>query len=167
VRRLIIAGVAALVAAALPGHAGTAAPACSKAAAKAAILASSLAQRWKDEARHKYGPHEGLAKVLCLDFTRDGRTDLAATFASGGTAGDIAWVAFRRTGVGWKLALARLQLDHLYLVSRGGDLIETQPVYRRTDANCCPTGGFDHVQWHWKGNRFVVARRWHTRRAAP
>lgn len=166
-RKVIVGGVTALAAAGLFGHVGTAAPACSKAAAKAAILASSLAQRWKDEARHKYGRHEGLAKVLCVDFSRDGRTDLAATFASGGTAGDIAWVAFRGAGTGWKLALARLQLDHLYLVRRRDDLIETQPVYRRTDANCCPTGGFDHVQWHWNGNRFVVARRWHTRRAAP
>jgi hypothetical protein len=167
VRRIIVVAAIALAAAALQGHAGTAAPACSKAAAKAAVLASSLPQRWKDEALHKYGPYEGLAKVLCLDFTRDGRTDLAATFASGGTAGDTAWVAFRRAGSGWKLALARLQVDHLYLVVRGGDLIETQPVYRRTDPNCCPTGGYDHVQWHWNGNRFAVARRWHTRRAAP
>lgn len=142
-----------------------AASGCSKTAATAAVLASSLPQRWKDEAVHKYGPHEGLARVLCHDFTRDGRKEMAITFASGGTAGDIAWVVFRRAGVGWKLALARLRVDHLYLSVRGGDLIETQPVYRKTDANCCPTGGFNHVRWHWNGNRFVVARRWHTQKA--
>lgn len=143
----------------------TAAPAaggCSKAAAKAAVLASSLPQRWKDEARHKYGPYEGLDGTICRDFTRDGQIDMAATFASGGTAGDVAWVLFRRVGSGWKLAIARLHDYKLTLTVRGSDIVETLPVYRRNDANCCPTGGFDHRLFHWNGGRFVV-RFWHDR----
>jgi hypothetical protein len=156
---LALAGVGAFL-----GDAGAATQSgCSKAAAKAAVLASSLPQRWKDEARHKYGPIEGLQGVLCHDFTRDGRTDMAVTFYSGGTAGDVAWVAFRRAGARWKLALARLDLYKMGLVIRDDDLVETQPVYKPGDGNCCPTGGFNHIRWHWDGSRFVVGRRWHDR----
>jgi hypothetical protein len=136
---------------------------CSKREAVAAVLASSLPQQWKDEARHKYGPIEGLQGLTCRDFTGDGKIDMALVFYSGGTAGDIAWVVFRRSGSSWKLALARLHDYKLSLVFRGRDIIETQPVYRRGDANCCPTGGFDHRRFHWNGSRFVLARFWHTK----
>jgi hypothetical protein len=162
--RFRLAVVGLLLAVGVPAggaSAATGAGGCSKAAAKAAVLASSLPQRWKDEARHKYGPYEGIEGVLCHDFTRDGQGDMAVTFASGGTAGDVAWLVFRRVGTGWHLVLSRLQDYKLGLVVHGDDLVETQPVYRKGDANCCPSGGFDHDQWHWNGARFVIARHWH------
>ena len=43
--------------------------------------------------------------MICFDFTRDGRTDLAVTIASGGTAGDVGFVVFRaapRRAGGWR-----------------------------------------------------------------
>ncbi len=143
------------------GSAGVA-PACSKKAAVAAVVASSLSQHWKDEALHKYGPIEGLQGVTCRDFTRDGKVDLALSFYSGGTAGDVAWVVFRRVGDGWKLALARLRNYKQSLVFRGSDIVETQPVYLKGDANCCPSGGFNHRRYHWNRTKFVLARFWHT-----
>ena len=39
--------------------------------------------------------------MICFDFTRDGRLDLAVTIASGGTAGDIGLVVFRATPGGF------------------------------------------------------------------
>ena len=46
---------------------------------------------------------------------------------------------------------------------KGGDLVSTQPIYRKEDPNCCPTGGFDHERWHSNGSRFVRIRLWHTK----
>ena len=146
---------------ALPVAQAPAAGTCSRKAAVAAVLASSLPQYYKDEARHRYGPHEGLSSVACRDFTGDGRVDMEVTFFSGGTAGDIAWLVFRRASSHWKLALARLKVYKLSLAFRGSDIVETVPIYRKGDANCCPTGGFDHRQFHWNGRRFVAARFWH------
>ena len=48
---------------------------------------------------------------------------------------------------------------------RSGDELEAvQPVYRRSDPNCCPTGGFDRTLYRLAGSRLVVARTWHTKR---
>jgi hypothetical protein len=101
-------------------------------------------------------------EVICFDFTRDGRPDLAVSVASGGTAGDIGWIVLVRKGHGWRLAHSQAGYKIL-LVLKGGDLVNTQPVYRKDDPNCCPTGGFDHERWHWNGARFVRIRAWHTR----
>ncbi len=105
-------------------------------------------------------------EVICFDFTRDGRLDLAVSIASGGTAGDIGFAVFRGTASGWRVALTGSGYK-LGLARVGGDLVETQPVYRKNDPNCCPTGGFDHVRSHWNGAKFVVARSWHTKTPRP
>jgi hypothetical protein len=93
--------------------------------------------------------------VICLSLP-GGRTAMALTIASGGTAGDTSWAIY----VGSRLALVRGGYK-LSLGRRGSDLVETDPVYRSNDPNCCPTGGFDHARWHWDGTKFVVARTWH------
>ena len=100
-------------------------------------------------------------QVLCFDLTRDGRMDLAFTVASGGTAGDIAWVALVRTASGWRTAHAQGGYK-IGLFRVGGDLVDSQPIYRKNDPNCCPTGGFEHRRWHWNGSRLVDARAWRT-----
>jgi hypothetical protein len=144
-----------------------AAPQCTTAAAKAAILRSPLPTFIKDVTRGKFGtgPGAGGPRIaFCADLTRDGRPDMVVPFASGGTAGDVAWFVFRATPSGWRLALERLKLYKIGVTRAGGDVVETQPVYRRDDPNCCPTGGFDHVRFHWNGSRFTVVRKWHDRR---
>jgi hypothetical protein len=107
-----------------------------------------------------------VAFAVCFDFTRDGRKDIAFTVNSGGTAGDIAWVVLVRQpsiwqvaafGGGYKLGLARI----------GRDVVVTQPVYKKSDPNCCPTGGFDHQAYRWNGVRFALVRSWHTKRFKP
>jgi hypothetical protein len=107
-----------------------------------------------------------VAFAICFDFTRDGRRDIAFTVYSGGTAGDIAWVVLLRQpaswqvagfGGGYKLGLARI----------GRDVVVTQPVYKKNDPNCCPTGGFDHQAYRWNGVRFALVRSWHNKTFKP
>ena len=105
--------------------------------------------------------------LICFDFTRDGRIDLAVTVASGGTAGDVGWIVLRRTATGgWRLALARGGYK-VGLFRLGSDLASSQPVYAKTDPNCCPSRGYDHERWHWNGSRFVKIRSWHTKSYRP
>lgn len=135
---------------------------CGVAAARAAIAATHprIQLLGPDATRVQPGSAD---RVICFDFTRDGRLDLAVTIASGGTAGDIGLVVFRRTASGWHVALAaggyKLGIARVH-----GDLVVSQPVYRKRDPNCCPTGGFDRTRYHWNGRRFVVARTWHVKR---
>ena len=110
----------------------------------------------------------GPDRVICHDLTRDGRGDMAVRIFSGGTAGDIAWVVFRRTAAGgWRLAHAQLHAYKVRLVRRGTDLVESQPIYRKNDPNCCPSGGLEETRYHWNGRRFVVTRRTHTVQFRP
>ena len=52
---------------------------------------------------------------------------------------------------------------HLGIRRNGRDIVEEQPVFRKNDPNCCPSGGFDHRRWHWDGAKLAVLRSWHTR----
>lgn len=152
-------GVALSILVAPPSHAG-----CSVAGARAAVQAAALPASFKAIALQR---NAGVDRVICHDLTGDGRVDMAATVFSGGTAGDIAWVLFRRTRSGWSLAFRRLEVYKVGLFLRGIDLVESQPIYRKDDPNCCPTGGFDHLRVRWNGARFVVSRRWHTNSFRP
>jgi hypothetical protein len=158
---VLVATLAALAAA--PAHAAR--TTCSLAAAKRAIAATHLRMQLLGDTAVRVAPSSA-DQVLCHDFTRDGRTDVAVTIASGGTAGDVGFAVFRATPGGWQVALARSGYK-LGLFRLDGDLASSQPIYRKNDPNCCPTGGFDHLRFHWNGSRFVVARSWHTRSFKP
>jgi hypothetical protein len=165
VRSLPAAVIVSAAALAATTAGAAAAPACTLPQARAAVASAKP---------RIPGPANGLVtvapgsvdRVICFDFTRDGRTDLAMTVASGGTAGDIGWLVLRRTGAGWRLALGRNGYK-VGIVRLGGDVADTQPVYRSGDPNCCPTGGFDHQRYHWSGSSFVVVRTWHTKTYRP
>ena len=104
----------------------------------------------------------GVDRFFCLDLDGDGARDLAFSVFSGGTAGDMDWAVLLRAGNRWRV----VQFGHGYklaLAASGHDLVVTQPVYRKNDPNCCPTGGFDHARWHWNGVKLALARAWHTR----
>ena len=100
--------------------------------------------------------------MLCFDVTGDGRGDMAVTLASGGTAGDVGWLFFVPDGPRWRLAGSGTGYK-LGLRRSGSGLLDVQPVYRKNDPNCCPTGGFDRTLYRWNGSRLVVARSWHTK----
>ncbi len=161
VRFLVAAAFAAL---AVTVSAQAAPAACNLAAAKAAIRSTHLKMTLLGDSPTRVDPSSA-DQVICSDFTRDGRQDIAVTIASGGTAGDIGFAVFRATPDGWKVALARGGYK-VGLFRVGGDLVSSQPIYKSNDANCCPTGGFDHSRYHWNGTRFV-ARNYHTKSYKP
>jgi hypothetical protein len=164
-RLLLVAGVLAFLMAAPAQSDAAVNVGCNLAAAKRAIAQTKLRMKLLGDSTVGVAPSSA-DQVLCHDFTRDGRTDIAVTIASGGTAGDIGFAVFRSTPAGWQVALARDGYK-LGLFRVGRDLVSSQPIYEKNDPNCCPTGGFDHLRFHWNGKRFVVARSWHTRSFHP
>ncbi len=136
-------------------------PSCGTAAAKAAVRATHLtipaSQSISSEA-YRVSPSQ-VDAVICVPLPGE-RFAMAVTIASGGTAGDIDWALFVAGRGGYKLSLVRGGYK-LGLVRSGPDLVETDPVYKASDPNCCPSGGFDHTRWKWNGKRFAVVRRWH------
>jgi hypothetical protein len=159
---MILCGLAVLGASAVWATAAPAVPAplaarCTQAAAKAAILVAPALRSLRPTMTNG----GGVDRLICRDLTGDGKADLAATIYSGGTAGDIAWVAFRQAQGRWVLALRELDQYKVGLFAAGADLVDSQPIYRKTDPNCCPSGGFDHRRFHWNGSRFAIVRRWH------
>lgn len=144
-------------------HPSSAIPKCSHAAAKAAISKTKL----RLPAPGAVGgailiAPEQATQVVCFDVTGDGRTDMALSVASGGTAGNIGWLLFvpndgrwrvADSGTGYKLGLRR----------SGSKLEVAQPVFRPKDSNCCPTGGVDRKLYRWNGSRLVVVGVWHTK----
>jgi hypothetical protein len=132
---------------------------CTLPAAKAAIVHDHVRSKLNGDTAVQLDP-SSVDEVVCAGDT------MGVTIASGGTAGDIGYVLFRRTGAGWKAALVRGGYK-VGLFRAGADVVVSQPVYRANDPNCCPSGGFDHFRWHWNGTRFTVARSWHTRSFRP
>jgi hypothetical protein len=134
---------------------------CSRATAKAVVKSSRLtipaSQSISGEA-YRISPGD-IGGTICIALP-GGKTAMVVTVASGGTAGDIDWAIYVGDGKGWKLSLVRGGYK-LGLVRKGADIVETDPIYGKSDPNCCPSGGFAHTQWHWNGSRFVVVRTWH------
>jgi hypothetical protein len=161
--RVLVVALLALAASTVTAQARE--TACGPASARAAVRATHLKMKLLGPDLARVDP-ASVDQVICFDFTRDGRLDVAATIASGGTAGDIGFVVFRATPAGWRVALTSGGYK-LGLVRIGGDVVATQPIYKSNDANCCPTGGFDHVRYHWNGSRFARARVWHTKTFRP
>jgi len=157
--RVLVVAVLALAASTVTAEARD--NACGLATARAAIRQTHLRMKLPSPDLAPVEPASA-DQVICFDFTRDGRTDVAASIASGGTAGDVGFVVFRATAAGWKVALKGGGYK-LGLRRAGGDLVLTQPIYRKNDANCCPTGGFDHRRFRWNGRAFAVFRTWHTK----
>jgi hypothetical protein len=158
-----------MVAAPLFASAALSSPSCSTAAARTAILAARVvvpAAQSISSQPFRVSPEQADG-VICLSLT-GGRRAMIVPVASGGTAGDIGWIAFVAGpgSAGYQVSLVRGGYK-LGLMRKGADLVETNPVYRKNDANCCPSGGFDHVRWRWNGRTFVVVRRWHDRTYQP
>jgi len=131
VRVLLVALVAVL---ALTATAHAAPATCNVAAAKAAIRATRAKMVLLGGSPVAVDP-ASVDRVLCHDFTRDGRTDMAVTIASGGTAGDVGILVFRRTPNGWAVAL-RHPGYKVGVFQVGGDVVISQPIYRANDPNC-------------------------------
>ena len=135
--------------------------ACNTPAARAAVKSSHLmvpaSQSISGEA-YRISPSD-VDGTICLKLPA-GKQAMVVTVGSGGTAGDIDWAIYVSTPKAWKLSLVRGGYK-LGLVRKGADIVETDPIYKKNDPNCCPSGGFAHTRWHWNGQEFVVVRTWH------
>jgi hypothetical protein len=156
---LLVAGAAVVAAGWLVPAGAVAAPTCSDAAARSAIRYAQ--PRLAPFGRPQVFTPKSAGQLLCFDATGDGRTDMAVSLFSGGTAGDIGWLFFVAKETGWRLAGSAAGYK-LFLRRTGSELEVVQPVYRKNDANCCPTGGLDHTLYRWNGRRLAVDRTWHT-----
>jgi hypothetical protein len=162
---LAAAGVAALTCIVLTASAAStrhaAAPSCTLLVAKSEILASDLPMRVKHDAAGHAG--SGIDRLMCRDLTRDSRKDMLAS-VFGGDIGVEAWVFFRASPKGWRLAFERTGLVRAKIQVAGGGVIETDPVFRAGDQRpCCPTGGQKHYRFKWKRGKMAKVRVWHTR----
>ena len=137
------------------------APPCNLAAAKTVVRTTHLtvpASQSVSGGAYRISPAD-LDATICFPLP-GGRRAMVVTVGSGGTAGDIDWAIYVSEPKGWKLAMIRGGYK-LGLVRKGADIVETDPIYKKNDPNCCPSGGFAHTRWHWNGKKFVVVRTWH------
>jgi hypothetical protein len=135
--------------------------ACNTPAARAVVKRSRLtvpASQSSSGEAYRISPGD-VDGTICFRLP-DGTGAMVVTVGSGGTAGDVDWAIYVGRGTAWKLALVRGGYK-LGLLRKGADIVETDPIYRKNDPNCCPSGGFAHTRWHWNGHRFTVVRTWH------
>lgn len=110
-------------------------------------------------------PGGGIALVTCVSVTGK-EHDLEFDVSSGGSAGFLAWVVYRQTSSGWKLADWMSGTGPMPVGFLHGDLVVTVGVYEPQNPMCCPAGGYNHREYHWNGVRFVKVRTWHSATAA-
>src|SRR5262245_48342502 len=121
---------------------------CTVLAAKSEILDSKLPKQVKPDAAGQSGT--GIDRLFCRDFTDDNRKDMVASVYST-DVGVEAWVLFRATTKGWKLAFRRTGLVRAEIAVSGEVITESRPVYRGGDKRpCCPTGGLNHIRFEWR-----------------
>jgi hypothetical protein len=87
---------------------------------------------------------------------------MAVSLASGGTAGDVAWIGFAPMNGGWH-AVKTEGGYKLGLFRSHQQLEVVLPVYKNSDPNCCPTGGFDRAYYTFDGKKLVVTELIHTK----
>jgi hypothetical protein len=134
---------------------------CSRATAVAVVRSTKLkvpaSQSISDQA-YRVSPRD-VDGAICISLPM-GQKAMVVTVGSGGTAGDVDWAIYVTGSEGWTLSLIRGGYK-LGLVRKGADIVETDPIYKKNDPNCCPSGGFAHRRWHWNGSEFLVVRTWH------
>ena len=133
---------------------------CNLAAAKAVVRSTRLtipASQSGSGGPYRISPGD-IDGTICFPLPGK-RQAMVLTVGSGGTAGDIDWAVYVSSAGGWKLALVRGGYK-LGLVRKGADIVETDPIYKKNDPNCCPSGGFAHTRWHWNGRKFTAVRAW-------
>lgn len=109
---------------------------------------------------------------FCADLTGDGTAELVALYGCCTVSSPRPWAIFRLNADGtYGVAFAAIRVSYVQpLRLRGGtgpfasDVVEKRSILRRSDANCCPSGGFRYRYLRWDGAKFVVAERRTVRR---
>lgn len=107
-----------------------------------------------------------LGQVKCFDFTGDRRKDIVFTGWEFMNHGAHYWAAFRATRGNWtrvKFKRGCCRADPKVGAGIGINrfkrtIIVRQPVYRRDDPACCPSGGSKEGRWRWRNARLVLVR---------
>ncbi len=171
-RLALLLSCAAMAAALLPA----AAPAAPRAGASATKRCTGLASKLVRLTRsYKRNPTlrgvDASSTPVCFDFTGDGRLDVAFGILSGGTAGPTDWAVFRgvktsskRLSARYRKIAERFSGSKTRLLRRKRQVVVQTPIYKREDANCCPTGGATRVYYRIERSRVVLLR---TRTLSP
>lgn len=96
---------------------------------------------------------------ICHDFTGDGRRDVAFPILSGGTGGAFKFAVFRGSPEGSKKVTERGYGSKTSLRRKGRRLNVLNPVYRKGDGNCCPSGGFEVRTFRFTRTKIVFVER--------
>jgi hypothetical protein len=159
----LTAVVCALCAASAPGAA--AAPACTKAAARKAVVSTGFARRIKTTLGSVFRPGEsvlglyGVGQLLCADVTADGTREMIVLLQCCTVASPSPWAIFKVDARGrWALRYTRIRTVAFRLrVDAAGDVEAKSPRYAPSDPNCCPSS-YQYVRAHWTGTAFETLR---------
>jgi hypothetical protein len=154
--------VTVIVAGALSAHGANGS--CLK-TAEGAVASTKLTMKLLGDSPQRITPG-AVDTAICADLSGGGAQDVAISIASGGTAGDVGYAVFQRRAGGWAVVLKGNGYK-LGLLRVGNELDVSQPVYKKSDPNCCPTGGFDHTRFRYVGGRFVAVKQTHTNTYKP
>jgi hypothetical protein len=163
----VVVAVCALCAAP-PATAATAraAPACTKSAARKAVVSTGLARK----IRARLGPSVvrrgervlelySVGLLICADVTGDGTGEMIVLLQCCTVSAPSPWAIFQVGAHGrWALRYTRIKTTTFGLrVDANGDVEARMPDYAPSDANCCPSS-LKYVRAHWTGARFVTLR---------
>ena len=155
--------VCALCAASPAGAA--AGPACTKAAARKAVLSTGFARRIKTTLGSVFRPGESVlglfdvGQLLCADVTADGRREMIVLLQCCTVSAPSPWAIFKVDARGrWALRYTRIRTVAFRLrVDAAGDVEAKSPHYAPSDPNCCPSS-YHYVRAHWTGTAFETLR---------
>lgn len=144
-------------------------PACTEEAANAAldattILDAPLGRWWSrggDDEPFDLMTTFTLEKVLCRDLTGDGVQEMTAYLACCTVTSPRPVVIFEARDGAWTAVhalsgLGRRAIWNLKVVGR--ELRFRSPIYRRSDANCCPSGGYRKYRVVYADGRYRLRR---------
>jgi hypothetical protein len=143
-----------------------AAPACTKAAARKAVVSTGWARRIKTRLGPSvFRPGEsvlglyGVGKLICADVTGDRAREMIVLLQCCTVSSPSPWAIFMATARGrWTLRYSRIKTVAFGLrVDGRGDVEAKMPDYAPSDPNCCPSR-FAYVRAHWTGTAFQTLR---------
>jgi hypothetical protein len=109
---------------------------------------------------------------FCADLTGDGAPEMVVLLQCCTVSSPRPWAIFQATPDGGiRVAFTAIRVSYVQpLRLRGGtgrkarDVVERRSLLRRTDANCCPSGGTRYRYIRWNGTTFYTAERKTVRR---
>jgi hypothetical protein len=97
-----------------------------------------------------------IAQLLCGSFTGAGSDSMVIAFAAPTCWPLQGWALFTYVDGGWRRDRLRRGAFVFPLKAVGGDIRETEPVFRAGDPRCIPSGGRRARTWHWNGTSLVA-----------